>query len=62
MIRTLGPMSGLDFTVLGATNVALPLSNWTVLGAASEAPPGQYQFTDSQSTNNVRRFYRLRSP
>jgi hypothetical protein len=53
--------SGLSFTVLGATNLALPSSNWTVLGTATEAPSGQYQFTDSQ-TNQPRRFYRVRSP
>ncbi len=43
-------------------NPALLSSNWTALGAASEAPPGQYQFTDWQATNNPRRFYRVRSP
>ena len=37
----------------------LPLSSWTVLGAPTEAPAGQYQFTDSQTTNNPQRFYRV---
>jgi hypothetical protein len=55
-------LSGLGFTVLGATNLVLPVSNWTVLGAPSEAPPGQYQFTAPQATNNTKRFYRVRSP
>ena len=54
--------SGLGFTVLGTTNVALPLSNWTVLGAPAEAPSGQYQFTNTQATNKPIRFYRVRSP
>ena len=54
--------SGLGFTVLAATNPALPLSSWTVLGSASEVSPGEYQFTDSQATNSPRRFYRVRSP
>jgi T5SS/PEP-CTERM-associated repeat protein len=53
---------GALFTVLAATNPALPLSNWTVLGAVSESPPGQFQFSDSQATNNPLRFYRVRSP
>ena len=53
---------GLPFTVLTATNVALPLSNWVVLGAPIEAPPGQYQFTDPQATNNLQRFYHVHSP
>ena len=53
---------GLGFTVLAATNPALPLSNWTVLGSATEVSPGQFQFTDPQATNTPQRFYRVRSP
>ena len=53
---------GLPFSVLGSTNLALPLTNWTVLGAPVENPPGRYQFTDLQATNNPTRFYRVRSP
>jgi hypothetical protein len=52
---------GLGFTVLAATNVALTLSNWMVLGSATEVSPGQFQFTDLQATNTCR-FYRVRSP
>ncbi len=55
-------LSGLPFTVLGSTNVALPLTNWTVLGAPVENPPGTYQFTDLQATNNATQYYRVRSP
>jgi len=57
-------LSGLGFTVLGSTNLALPLSGWTVLGSPVETPPGSgnYQFTDSQATNLVSRFYQVRSP
>jgi len=33
-----------------------------VMGPATEAPPGQYQFTDSPMTNSARRFYTVRSP
>jgi hypothetical protein len=54
--------SGLPFTVLTATNVALLLSNWGVLGTPIEVQPGRYQFTDPQATNNPERFYRVRSP
>jgi hypothetical protein len=53
---------GFSFSVLGTTNFALPLSNWTVLGGAIENVPGQFQFTDPDSTNNVKYFYRVRSP
>jgi hypothetical protein len=55
-------LSGLGFTVLGSTNPGLPLSNWTVLGSPIESPPGQYQFTDPQATNNPQGFYRVRTP
>jgi photosystem II stability/assembly factor-like uncharacterized protein len=57
-------LSGLSFTVLGTTNLALPWTNWNVLGSALESPAGSgnYQFTDFQATNNATGFYRVRSP
>ncbi len=48
-------------TVLTSTNIALPLSNWTVLGAPSNIAPGLMQFTDTNATD-VKRFYDIRSP
>ena len=48
--------------MLGTTDLSLPLSNWTVLGALTDNPPGQFQFTDPQATNGALRFYRVRSP
>jgi len=51
-----------NFTVLASTNVALPTSNWTVLGSATVISPGVYQFTDALGTNFPQRFYRVRSP
>jgi len=53
---------GASFSVLATTNISLALSNWTVLGAPTESPSGQYQYTDSQAPSNQRRFYRVRSP
>ena len=53
---------GAHFTVFGSTNVALPLSNWTVLTNVVESPAGQFQFTDPQATTNGQGFYRVRSP
>lgn len=53
---------GASFTVLNSTNVALPLNNWTTLGAPTEIAPGQFQFTDAQATNRARSFYRVISP
>ena len=53
---------GASFTVLTSTNLALPLNNWSSLGAPIESPAGQYQFTDPQATNSPHRFYRVKSP
>jgi hypothetical protein len=53
---------GLSFTAFAATNVALPLTNWTRLGAVAEVSPGQFQFTDPQATNDSPHYYRVRSP
>ena len=57
-------LSGLGFTILGTTNLAVPFADWTVLGAAVESPAGSgnYQFTDTRNTNNATEFYRVRSP
>lgn len=53
---------GANFTALATTNLSLPLSNWTTLGSVTQISSGQYQFTDTQATNTVQRFYRVRSP
>jgi len=52
---------GTGFTVLTTTNLALPRTNWTVLGSAIENPPGLYQFTNSPPAS-IERFYDVRSP
>jgi hypothetical protein len=56
--------TGMTFSVLASTNMALPVAQWNNLGQSSESPvgSGQYQFTDPQAANNPRRFYRVRSP
>ena len=53
---------GASFTVLRSTNVGLPLSNWTVVGTATEISPGEYQFSDPGAQTNVQRYYRIRWP
>lgn len=50
-----------NVTVLSTTNLSIPLTNWTVVGVASNASPGVMQFTDLQATNTPR-FYTIRSP
>jgi sugar lactone lactonase YvrE len=53
---------GASFTVLSATNLALPLSNWTVAGAASNTGSDVFQFTSQPTTNESQVFYSVRSP
>ena len=48
------------YTVLASTNVALPASNWTSLGAATADGTGNWQFNDL--TNLPIRFYRTSYP
>ena len=55
-------IQGGTFNVWTATNLSLSLSNWTTLGAVTDSPPGQFQFTDAQATNGPQRFYRVQSP
>src|SRR6185436_11473956 len=51
---------GLRFQILTSTNVALPLSQWTVIGTATESSPGNYHYATSTATN-AERFYVLRA-
>jgi hypothetical protein len=52
---------GYTHTVLGSTNIATPLVDWTVLGPATQVAPGQFQFTDSASATLPQRFYQIRT-
>ncbi|HWC58614.1 MAG TPA: choice-of-anchor Q domain-containing protein [Verrucomicrobiae bacterium] len=53
---------GVAFTVLSSTNLSLPLSNWTELGAPTEIAPGQFQFLDAAPSNSPQKFYQVRWP
>jgi hypothetical protein len=53
---------GASFTVVSTTNLSLPLSDWTVAGAATNTAPGAFQFTSQPTTNDPQRFYGVRSP
>jgi hypothetical protein len=56
-------VSGAPFSVLSSTDVFAPVSQWAVLGQASEVLPGQFQYSDAQALNrDAVRFYQLRSP
>ena len=52
---------GQGYTVLGTTNIALPMANWTILqsGTITTTP---YVFTDLNATNYPLRFYGVSSP
>jgi len=54
--------AGASYSVLFSTNLALPLSAWTVAGTATETTPGQFQFTAMPSPAAPSGFYRVRSP
>jgi hypothetical protein len=55
---------GGSFTVFANTNLTAPLGTWANIGSAVEVPPGSghFEFTDSQATNYLHRFYRVGSP
>jgi sugar lactone lactonase YvrE len=53
---------GASFTVLSTTNLSLPLTNWSVIGAPTNISPGLFQFTSQPTTNDPQRFYRISSP
>ena len=55
-------MPGMSFSVFGSSNLTLALSNWSLLGQASESSPGQFQFVDFGAASNPVRYYRVRSP
>ena len=55
-------IKGGSFSVLTTTNLNLPPTNWTALGAITDSPLGQFQYTDFTATNGSPRFYRIRSP
>lgn len=50
-----------SFTVLSSSDLTLAISNWTVVGPATETSLGHFQFTDA-ATPGTARFYSIRSP
>ena len=55
-----GP-NGLGYRILSATNIGLPLSNWTAI-AAGVFDAGVFQLTNQQSTSRPSLFYRVVTP
>ena len=55
-------LSGGTFTVLTSTNLATPLTNWTVAGSVTETSAGCYQFRHPQAATQTRCFYIVQGP
>ena len=53
---------GANYTVLTATNVALPLSNWVSLLTNQFGVGGRFAFTNGTAPGEAQRFFRLRAP
>jgi len=51
-----------SFSIYYSTNTTQAVTNWTLLGSATESPAGHYQFTDPQAMTNRQRYYTVRSP
>ncbi len=49
------------YTVLGTTNLAIPLSNWTVLGTATGNGSGSFQFSAPAVTNYPQQYFIITS-
>jgi len=53
---------GATFTVLGTSDLTLPVPNWDILGQMAEISPGVYQWTETSYGNYDSRFFLLRGP
>ena len=54
--------TNLSYTVMGTTNVSLPLSAWDMMGPALYQSGNSFLFTDLTATNYPQRFYTVRLP
>jgi len=56
-----GGTSNAPYTVLTATNVALPLSNWVSLVTNQFGAGGEFSFTNG-ILDELQRYFRIRTP
>jgi hypothetical protein len=59
---TNGNAPGTFFYTLASTNLALPLTNWTVVSTNPFGPGGGFNFTNNLDAEKTRRFFILRLP
>lgn len=52
--------TNVNYSVLGTTNISLPLASWPTLGSAQWLSNDVFQFIDNQPSNQPQRFYRVR--
>jgi lysophospholipase L1-like esterase len=52
--------TNISYTVIGTSDLTLPMENWPALGAAQWLSNNVFQFTDDQTSNHLQRFYRVR--
>ncbi|MGH7951899.1 MAG: beta strand repeat-containing protein, partial [Limisphaerales bacterium] len=57
-----GGTPGNDYSVLSQTNIAEPLSNWTVIGTGTFDGSGNFSFTNSITPETPNRFYLISVP
>ena len=56
-----GPANG-GYAVVSSTNVAAPLTNWSVAGFGAFDASGNFSFTNTVSSGTPKIFFRLRVP
>jgi hypothetical protein len=52
--------TNLSYSVIGTTNLTLPVANWSSLGAAQWLSNNVFEFTDAVGPDQGQRFYRVR--
>jgi len=58
---TLNGATGQQYSIFGTTNVALPMSSWSLLQSGT-LPSSSYLYRDLTATNYLQRYYRTSTP
>jgi hypothetical protein len=57
-----GGVANANYYLLGATNLTMPLSDWTRLLTNQFDPGGNFNFTNAMNRDSSSRFYLLQLP